>query len=153
MADVIDVAAYILEQTGNITTMKLQKLVYYTQVRYLVTVGRPLFMDRIEAWANGPVSPRLFRAHSGRYMIGRGALDPYRSPNDLDYTEKAAASLVVERLGSYSGEDLRELSHGERPWQDARVGYEPGERCNEPITIESMKSYYCNPSCPNPVVR
>ena len=49
MANAIDVAAYILEQTGSVTTMKLQKLVYYAQVRYLVMNGRSLFEDRIEA--------------------------------------------------------------------------------------------------------
>lgn len=36
MASAIDVAAFILERVGNVTTMKLQKLVYYSQVRYLV---------------------------------------------------------------------------------------------------------------------
>jgi len=152
MANAIDVAAYILEQTGSVTTMKLQKLVYYAQVRYLVMNGRPLFEDRIEAWANGPVSPKLYHVHSGRYMIGRGGLGLAGSPDALNYPEKAAADLVVERLGSYSGEDLRELSHGERPWQDARKGYAPGDRCNEPITVEAMRSFYCSPSCSNPVV-
>ena len=152
MANAVDVAAYILEQTGSVTTMKLQKLVYYTQVRYLVMNGRPLFEDEIQAWANGPVSPRLYHVHSGRYMIGRGELGSYGSPDALTYSEKAAANLVVERLGFYSGESLRELSHGERPWQDARKGCAPGDRCKAPITIESMKSFYCSPSCPNPVV-
>ena len=74
MANAIDVAAYILEQIGSVTTMKLQKLVYYTQVRYLVMNGRPLFSDEIQAWANGPVAPNLYHIHSGRYMIGRGGL-------------------------------------------------------------------------------
>lgn len=153
MASAIDVAAYILEQTGSVTTMKLQKLVYYTQVRFLVTSGRPLFGDEIQAWANGPVSPNLYRMHSGRYMIGKGGLGPFGSPDVLSNSEKAAASIVVERLGSYSGEELRELTHSERPWQDARKGFAPGDRCNALITVESMKSFYCSPSCSNPVVR
>ncbi len=153
MANAIDVAAYILEQTGSATTMKLQKLVYYTQVRYLVMNGRPLFEDRIEAWANGPVSPRLYHVHSGRYMIGKGGLGSYGSSDALGYAEKVAALYVVEKLGAYSGEQLRGLSHSERPWQEARVGYAPGARCNVPITVESMKSYYSSPECSNPVVR
>lgn len=153
MANVVDVAAYILEQTGSVTTMKLQKLVYYAQVRYLVTHGRPLFEDEIQAWANGPVSPRLYHVHSGRYMVGKGDLGSSGSPDALSCSEKAAANLVVERLGSYSGEDLRELSHGERPWQDARKGHAPGDHCNVQISVESMRSFYCSPSCSNPVVR
>lgn len=31
MADVFDVAAYILQRQGRMTTMKLQKLCYYAQ--------------------------------------------------------------------------------------------------------------------------
>ena len=153
MANAIDVAAYILEQTGSVTTMKLQKLVYYAQVRYLVLNGRPLFEDRIEAWANGPVSPRLYHVHSGRYMIGKGGLGPYGSSDALGHAEKAAALYVVEKLGAYSGEQLRSLSHGELPWQEARVGYAPGARCSVTITVESMKSYYSSTECSNPVVR
>lgn len=86
-------------------------------------------------------------------MIGKGGLGSYGSPDALDSAEKAAADLVVKRLGAYSGEGLRELSHGERPWQEARRGYAPGDRCNEPITVESMRSFYCSSSCTNPVVR
>lgn len=153
MANVIDVAVYILEQTGSVTTMKLQKLVYYAQVRYLVENGRPLFEDEIQAWANGPVSPKLYHVHSGRYMVGKDGLGSSGSSGALSYSEKAAANLVVERLGSYSGEDLRELSHSERPWQDARRGYAPGDRCDAPITVESMRDFYRSSSCPNPVVR
>ncbi len=152
MANAIDVAAYLLEQIGSVTTMKLQKLVYYTQVRYLVMNGRPLFTDEIQAWANGPVSPRLYYVHSGRYMIGRGGLGSYGSANTLSYSEKAAADYVVSKLAGYSGEQLRGLSHNERPWQDARRGYAPGERCSVPITVESMRSYYGSPSCTNPIV-
>lgn len=153
MANVIDVAAYILERTGSVTTMKLQKLVYYAQVRYLVMNGHPLFSDEIQAWANGPVSPRLYHVHAGRYMIGKGGLGSSGSAKALSEPERAAANYVVEKLGAYSGEQLRELSHGERPWQDARRGFAPGARCSEPITVESMLSYYASPLCSNPIVR
>lgn len=152
MANAIDVAAYILEQIGSVTTMKLQKLVYYTQVRYLVMNGRPLFSDEIQAWANGPVSPNLYHIHSGRYMIGRDSLGPLGDSDGLSDAGKAAASYVVSKLGAYSGEELRSLSHSESPWKDAREGYASGERCKVPITVESMMSYYNSPDCSNPVV-
>ena len=65
MANALDVAAAILKRTGPIPAMKLQKLVYYSQAWSLVWDDRPLFKDRIEAWANGPVIPNLYRAHRG----------------------------------------------------------------------------------------
>lgn len=54
---VFDVAEYILEQHGEMTSMKLQKLVYYCQAWHLAWSDEPLFRESIEAWANGPVVP------------------------------------------------------------------------------------------------
>jgi uncharacterized phage-associated protein len=55
MASAHDVAAYILSRQGRMTAMKLQKLVYYSQAWSVVWDERPLFPEKIEAWANGPV--------------------------------------------------------------------------------------------------
>jgi len=153
MASAIDVAAYILEQIGSVTTMKLQELVYYSQARCLVVEDDLLFDNRIEAWANGPVVPDLFHAHSGKYMIGRGALDQFASLSTLSDSQRAAIDRVIELFRSYSGERLRALTHNETPWADARRGYRPGERCENEITAESMRKYYSSPDCPNPIAR
>ena len=56
----IDVAAYILRKQGTMPAMKLQKLVYYSQAWSLVWDDRPIFRDRIYAWANGPVIRNLY---------------------------------------------------------------------------------------------
>ena len=56
---VFDVAAYILDKLGPISTIKLQKLVYYCQAWSLVWDEEPLFSERIEAWVNGPVVREL----------------------------------------------------------------------------------------------
>ena len=64
MAQVNDVARYILErQSGSVSTMKLQKLVYYAQAWSLVWDEKPLFHVRIEAWANGPIVRELYDQH------------------------------------------------------------------------------------------
>src|SRR5680860_1872649 len=75
MASVLDVAEYILKETGSMTTMKLQKLVYYSQAWSLVWDEKPLFGEPIEAWANdGPVRPCLDRLSEKRLLI------PYERP-------------------------------------------------------------------------
>lgn len=63
-----NVARYILERKGgHMSTMKLQKLVYYTQAWSLVWDEKPLFDSRIEAWANGPIIPDLYDQHRGLF--------------------------------------------------------------------------------------
>ena len=69
MANVFDVACYILERKPDITTMKLQKLCYYAQAWSLVWEEEPLFDEEFEAWANGPVCPELYAAHRGMYKV------------------------------------------------------------------------------------
>lgn len=72
MIAVVDIAEYILERQGPMTTMKLQKLVYYSQAWHLAWDGEPLFEARIEAWANGPVVPELHALHKGKFMTAPG---------------------------------------------------------------------------------
>lgn len=73
-ASVLDVAAYILESQGPMTHMKLQKLCYYSQAWHLAWDGVPLFPERIEAWANGPMIPVLYEALRGEFQVDRGTL-------------------------------------------------------------------------------
>ena len=60
MVSAHDVAAYILEEHGPLSAMKLQKLVYYSQAWSLVWDDRQLFREAVEAWANGPVVRELY---------------------------------------------------------------------------------------------
>ena len=53
MANVFDVAKYILNSVGgDISTMKLQKLCYYSQA-WSLAWGETLFNEDFEAWSNG----------------------------------------------------------------------------------------------------
>ena len=49
------------------STMKLQKLCYYSQAWALVWDDAPLFNEDFQAWANGPVCPELFYKAQGNY--------------------------------------------------------------------------------------
>ncbi len=91
MASVHDAAAYILDKTGPITTWKLQKLAYYAQAWSLVWDERPLFQARIEAWANGPVVPALYREHRGLFKVGSW---PKGNPDHLTKAERETVEAV-----------------------------------------------------------
>jgi uncharacterized phage-associated protein len=140
MADVLDVAAFVLERAGGMTAMKLQKLVYYAQAWSLVWEEGPLFGEPIEAWANGPVCPALYRAHQGRYTVGRG--DIPGNPDALNDAARETIDVVLEFYGSKSAQWLSDLSHTEDPWREARRGLAPGQRGNAEITHAAMAEYY-----------
>lgn len=141
MADVRDVAQYILKRRGPMTTWKLQKLVYYCQAWSLVWDEEPLFPDKIEAWADGPVVRRLYDIHRGKFRISRiREADPSR----LNDTQRETIDAVLETYGDKPSAWLRNLTHSERPWRDARrrAGLSASERGNAVISLDAMVQYY-----------
>ena len=67
MTSVFDIAKYILEKYESLPTMKLQKLVYYSQAWSLAWDNEPLFYEEIKAWANGPVVEELYELLKGKF--------------------------------------------------------------------------------------
>jgi uncharacterized phage-associated protein len=138
MPTVYDVAAYILNEQGTLASMKLQKLVYYAQAWSLVWDEEPLFLEPIEAWANGPVVPVLYSRHKGQFKVS--VIDG--CPNDLTPTQQETISIVLHFYGDKSSQWLSDLTHKEDPWIDARQGLALGQRGNQEITHAAMAEYY-----------
>lgn len=136
---VFDVAKYILEKCGTMSTMKLQKLVYYCQAWALVWDEKPLFNEEIEAWANGPVVAVLYQAHKGMFVISD--IKEGTSSN-LDANQKDTIDNVLKTYSSRSAKWLIDLTHMEDPWLDAREGLNYDERGNRTITPIAMFNYY-----------
>lgn len=138
---VFDVAKYVLRKTGQITTMKLQKLVYYCQAWSLAWDGVPLFDEDFQAWANGPVCPELFMKHKGRFVVDESLL---ADVPDCDFTQDAIETMdsVLKYYGDKEPHWLSELTHKEAPWRETRAGVPNGESCSNIITKDSMQQYY-----------
>ena len=141
MAKVFDVARYIVKKLGTITTVKLQKLVYYSQAWSLVWDEKTLFRSKIQAWANGPVIPTLFQAHKGKFKVGVKDF-PEGRIRRLSEDERETIDAVLDHYGKESAQWLIDLTHLEDPWREAREGCETGERCTNEITNASMMEYY-----------
>jgi len=139
MASAHDVAAYILEKRRPLSAMKLQKLVYYSQAWSLVWDDRPLFRERIEAWANGPVVRDLYDVHRGQFDVSAW---PRGNPAALDPDARATVDAVMEYYGGRNAQTLSDMTHAELPWREARRGLPDGERGDREITLESMGEYY-----------
>lgn len=143
MATVFDTAKYILEQKSEMTVMKLQKLVYYSQAWNIVWNENELFSEQIEAWANGPVTIELYKNHKGLFRVTESSITLGNSSN-LEGHEKEAIDKVLSFYGDKSAQWLSDLTHMENPWKDARVRAhaEEGANCQEVITPSEIEEYY-----------
>jgi uncharacterized phage-associated protein len=140
MVSVFDVAAFIQREKDTMPAMKLQKLVYYCQAWSLIWDEQPLFEESIEAWANGPVVRELYNAHRGKFRVTTS--DIRGNPNKLNETQHETVQAILRDYGNKSSQFLSDLTHNERPWQEARKGLLPGERGNKVINLASMAEYY-----------
>jgi uncharacterized phage-associated protein len=142
MADVFDVANYILEisheesEDGEyelISHMKLQKLVYFCQGFFLALFGKTLFSEPIEAWTHGPVCPKLYHSLKpyGSSPI-TASIDPEKI--NLNENEKYIISMVYNNYGQYSASRLRKITHESGPWKNTPP--------NSTISQKAMAEYF-----------
>ena len=136
---VFDVAAYILNNLGKTTTMELQKLIYYCQAWSLVWDDRSLFSEEIQAWANGPVCPTLYNTHRRQFEITSLSEG---NPDNLDKIAKDTIDSVLKYYGDKTSQWLRDLTHLEDPWKQARRGTPDGVASQNCIELASMADYY-----------
>jgi uncharacterized phage-associated protein len=135
-----DVAKYFLSvegDEGEISNLKLQKLVYYAQGFSLALLDEPLFDEPIEAWMHGPVVASLYHRYSHH---GSSAI-PAPAKFDATVFSRAQRRLlddVYEVYGQYSAWKLRQLTHEEDPWKD---NYEEGVSSKE-IPADEMEVYF-----------
>ncbi|MDR1081312.1 MAG: DUF4065 domain-containing protein [Deltaproteobacteria bacterium] len=116
------------EENGDLTHLKLQKLLYFAQGWHLAYNDVPLFEDPIEAWKYGPVVRPVYRALSSRpknesitepiegYVLRGGDYTVLGTPEMIsrgDDTERLMRSVWK----SYSGK---------RPWELVAITHAKG---------------------------
>jgi uncharacterized phage-associated protein len=134
MAAARDVAQYLIGQCGPLTSMKLQKLVYYSQAWSVVWDDDVIFNEPIEAWKNGPVVRDLWEACRGDFRV---YAVPDGNAGALNDTQRETVDRVVAAYGHRDAQWLSDLTHMEDPWKNA---YEQGQ--NTEIRPEALSEYY-----------
>ena len=141
MASVYDVAKYILQKRGTMSTWKLQKLCYYAQAWSIAWTERELFSEEFEAWSNGPVCRELFNEHKGKYLVG--SYDMRKgSAEALTAEEQDTVNIVLRDYGEMSPYELREQTHSEEPYKQTRGSLPDGAYSDKVIPKSLMGSYY-----------
>ena len=142
MATVEDVAAYILKSLNkSVTTMTLQKLLYYCQGWHLAWAAVKLYDAEIQACASGPVVRDIYDLHRGRYVIGP-PWPEHGDPAALNRDEASTVDVVLETYGGWSADQLSQTTHSEPPWREARKGLPATALSEVPIDTDVMQDYF-----------
>jgi uncharacterized phage-associated protein len=149
MVPSLDVARYLLrlaapsedEDVDCLCHLRLQKLLYYVQGWHLAARGKPLFGGRIQAWTHGPVVQDVYPVFS---RFGYQSIPPKEGdePASLSEQDKTFIRSVWELYKRYSASALRDLTHREAPWKDARGDLEPDARSDAEISHESLRAFF-----------
>jgi uncharacterized phage-associated protein len=142
MIDCLNVARYFIVRAyedgmeAEITNMKVQKLLYYTQCLHLALYNEPLFDDVIQAWRYGPVCPSAYRFYN---EFEANQLPIPSKELQIPDEKKKLLEEVWKYFGGYHAYGLSAMTHSEIPWKKARKGLPPEARSTEPILLEDMK--------------
>ena len=125
------------EKGKSITNLKLQKVLYYIQVKCLQKNGVPAFEDNIEAWRHGPVVRDVYNAFCAYIANPISDDDPDVTKNQVkidDATSQCIAD-IVDRTIPYDPWELVDKSHESAPWRSAFIPY-----ANCIISKDSLKN-------------
>ena len=149
MASVNQVTDYIIvkldEGGGALSTLKLQKLLYYVQAWSLATKEKRAFDGQFEAWVHGPVCRDVFyrfRDTHSLYGIVHADDEIRKSAGNLDEASRIHIDEVLEAYAPFSGTQLEVMTHREDPWIRARGKHGPSDRCETVIKDEDMRDFY-----------
>ena len=102
---------------------------------------RPLFYQKIEAWANGPVIRALFNFHKGMYDISSSKLS-IGDERNLSKEQKETVDAVLNFYGDKTAQWLINQTHFEKPWREARIGMDPEEKFYIQDAYDKSYEYY-----------
>lgn len=132
----------------DLTPMKVQKLLFYTQSWYLrFNNGAPLFDDNFERWKFGPVVPSIYHELKpyGYHAVTRKISSVIQTPqglrivtpeiNNADLSALQLIDQISSAYGKYSGSELSAMTHA--PGAAWSMGPDNGSV----ISLEQMQNY------------
>lgn len=144
MIDCLNAARYFIVRAyedgveAEMTNMKVQKLLYYSQSLHLALYDEPLFEDEIQAWRYGPVCPPAYRFYSN-FEAEQLPVPHQESLLQLPNEKKELLEVIWGYFGGYHAYKLSDMTHVEFPWKKARRGLLPEARSTAAILLDDMK--------------
>ncbi|WP_102335756.1 Panacea domain-containing protein [Salimicrobium jeotgali] len=145
MAKAIDVAKFLLylaskdPQVNDLSNLKLQKLLYYSQGVYSVmSSGNKLFEEEIEAWKFGPVVRDVYQTFNSHGFFPIKESEKFINNYNLSSIEKKAIILTWKKFSKYPPNKLVEMTHKYGPWSASWYSRKPFKL----IGFEAIYNYF-----------
>lgn len=145
MIDSLNVARYFIVRAyedgieAEMTNMKVQKLLYYSQSLHLALYDEPLFEEEIQAWRYGPVCPPAYKFYS-EFEAQQLPIPTQEFLLQIPEDKKSLLEEIWGYFGGYHAYRLSDMTHLEFPWKKARKGLPSQARSTEPILLEDMRA-------------
>ncbi|MGZ6554955.1 MAG: Panacea domain-containing protein, partial [Bacteroidia bacterium] len=131
--------------------IKIQKILYYIEAYHLAYFEQPIMEGEFEAWLHGPVSRKVWDHFKEKWPVIYAVV-----PAETEKAKKTIAEVeskldseqvvyiddILKEFGPRSSYELECLTHEEYPWNYARKGYTPSDRCEEIIPKNVMLEFY-----------
>lgn len=133
--DALEVARYIIyhedQEERPVSNLRLQKLLYFVQAKFLVEKGEPCFKQRMEAWNFGPVVPKVYKVY--RYY-GSTPIPCKDESSDfsIQSSDRKRINSMLDSCSRYATSTLVDITHEQEPWIQA---HQTEERVITPVSI------------------
>src|SRR5690606_17754815 len=132
-----DIAPFFVRK--GVSPLKLQKLLYYSQVWFIKKHNINLFVDPIKAWVFGPVVSPIWTKF--KVVRRNDIITPfshfYPFPTVLPQQTTQHLEDVWNSYGHLSGSELVDLTHAELPWKMSRIGLLDNQPSDNDIILNS----------------
>ncbi|HGC7974266.1 TPA: Panacea domain-containing protein, partial [Streptococcus pyogenes] len=144
----------------KINNLKLQKLLYFVNVRNILENGAPLFEESMEKWKYGPVVPDVYHEYKrfGAFSISTDemimeyvefSVSPFGELSDLEITEYDSQKVentqlienTVDALHGFGPFELVDITHDHTPWKKYEDRIMDGVQGIK-YTIEEIKDFF-----------
>lgn len=136
-------AKYIISKNYDVTSLSMQKLLYYIQGFSFAFNGEFVFEEEMEAWTHGPVFRKIYDIYK---VFGYNELPSIGNMDVSIFSEKEMQVIdgVIEAFSLYSPLALKMMTHNESPWIKARRGKKNNESSDARINKKDIKEYFKN---------
>lgn len=139
--EILGIAEIFIERSKeSITPLKLQKLLYYFHVWSLIFLKLTIKKD-FQAWVYGPVLPCVYdyyKDYGSKTIKSSNIISKDLISGDV----KELVDAIYLSYGKYEAFFLKDLTHKEDPWNQARENLNEKDSSSAPIKNEHIFTYY-----------